>query len=136
MNKTTLLNIPNDANILLEKARAIETWVTHIRHTLHAIPELGMTEFKTRDKIIEYLSEIGMDYHTYENHTGIVASLIKDEHLPTIALRADIDGLPITELNDVSYKSTIDGNMHACGHDALTAILLGSDRLDKKRCRL
>ncbi len=92
---------------------------------MHKTPELGLEEFLTKEKIIKYLEEIGIDYTTYPNHTGVMAYINKNAKT-TVAIRADIDALPIMEANNKSYKSIHNGKMHACGHDAHTAILIGS----------
>ena len=110
---------------LINKVKKLKPWLVNVRRDLHKTPELGLEEFITKEKIIKYLEEIGIDYKTYENHTGIMAYINKNAK-NTVAIRADIDALPITETNDKSYKSIHNGKMHACGHDAHTAILLGS----------
>ena len=97
-----------------------------VRRDLHQTPEIGMCEFITRDKIINYLNEIGIPFYTSKEHTGVVAYINSNNATKTIALRADIDALPINEENNSSYKSIHSGYMHACGHDAHTAILLGT----------
>lgn len=89
------------------------------------LQNLVLEEFLTKEKIIKYLEEIGIDYTTYPNHTGVMAYINKNAK-NTVAIRADIDALPIVETNNKSYKSIHSGKMHACGHDAHTAILLGS----------
>ena len=103
----------------------IEDWIINVRRDLHKTPELGLKEFQTREKIKKYLDEIGVDYVEYKNTTAIVAEINKGFE-KTVALRADIDALPITEELDLEYKSQNEGVMHACGHDAHTAMLLGS----------
>ena len=118
-------------NILYESIN-IKDWLISVRRDLHSTPELGLEEFITKDKIIKYLKEINIDYKTFENHTGIVAYINTPNATKTIAIRADIDALPITELNDLDYKSLFNGKMHACGHDAHTAILLGTCKLLNK----
>ena len=111
---------------ILDKVNSIKDWVIDIRRDLHTTPEIGMKEFVTNSKIRKYLDEINIDYKLSPYNTSIVASIFIDKDLPTIALRADMDALPILEQNEVSYKSQNPGNMHACGHDAHTAILLGT----------
>ena len=110
---------------LINKVKSLSPWLVSVRRDLHKTPELGLQEFLTKEKIIKYLDEIGIDYITYPDHTGIMAYINKNAK-NTVAIRADIDALPITETSDKSYKSTHNGKMHACGHDAHTAILLGS----------
>lgn len=111
---------------MLEKINEINDWLISVRRDLHQTPEIGLLEFKTKEKIIKYLDEIGIKYKTFKNHTGIMAYIISDNAKKTIAIRADIDALPINEENEKPYKSKISGFMHACGHDAHTAILLGT----------
>jgi amidohydrolase len=94
-----------------------------IRRDLHAHPELGFQEFRTADLIERQLRDIGLEPRRVAE-TGVVAELVGDSSGPTLMLRADIDALPVTEANDVPYKSQNNGVMHACGHDAHTAMLL------------
>lgn len=103
----------------------IEDFIINVRRDLHKTPELGLKEFKTKEKIKKYLDEIGIYYKEYQNTTAIVAE-INNHFEKTVALRADIDGLPITEEIDSEYKSENENIMHACGHDAHTAMLLGA----------
>ena len=106
----------------------IEDWIINVRRDLHKTPELGLKEFQTREKIKKYLDEIGVDYVEYKNTTAIVAEINKGFE-KTVALRADIDALPITEELDLEYKSQNERVMHACGHDAHTAMLLGACKI-------
>ncbi len=101
-----------------------------LRRHLHMHPELSFHEFKTCNFVWDQLEAIGINEKQKLTGTGIVA-LIKGRNpeKKTIALRADMDALPITESNDVSYKSTNAGVMHACGHDAHTSSLLGVARI-------
>lgn len=103
-----------------------------IRHHLHANPELSYQEFNTSAFIQSKLKEIGIPFQVMAT-TGVVALIQgKNPSTKTIALRADIDALPITEENEVAYASTNKGVMHACGHDVHTTILLGTAKiLDK-----
>jgi len=112
-------------NLIFEKSNTIKDWLIDVRRDLHKTPELGMEEFITKHKIKKYLDEIGIDYTESKNHTGIVGNILNPTAKKTIALRADIDALPIEEKNESTYKSIHNGKMHACGHDAHTAILLG-----------
>ena len=100
--------------------------VISIRRHIHMYPELSFQELKTCEYVWNQLEEIGItDKHKLAN-TGIVAHIKgRNPEKKTIALRADMDALPITEANDVSYKSTNKGVMHACGHDLHMAIALG-----------
>jgi len=113
---------------ILEQARAIQPQLVEIRRHIHAEPELGFREFKTSQYVSDQLNALGIEHQRGVAKTGIVATL-GDGRGPVIALRADMDALPIQEANAVPYRSTHDGVMHACGHDAHTAMLIGAARL-------
>ena len=109
---------------MLDKAKALNDEIVRLRRLIHANPELSFQEFQTAALVADTLSEIGgYTVRTQVGKTGVVAEL--GESGPVIAIRADMDALPIVEANDVSYASRTPGVMHACGHDAHTAILLG-----------
>ncbi len=108
---------------LLERARTLEPLLRDIRRRLHQWPELGFQEFKTANLIAETLSSLGVEFRTGVGRTGVVAFLGRGA--PTIALRADMDALPIHEKTGLPYASRVPGVMHACGHDAHVASLLG-----------
>lgn len=94
------------------------------RRDLHRYPELPFEEVRTTAKIAEELDRVGIPYQL-TNPTGIIAEIKGGKPGKTILLRADIDALPVQELSQhIDYKSTIDGKMHACGHDSHTAMLL------------
>ncbi|MGV8924744.1 MAG: M20 aminoacylase family protein [Ewingella sp.] len=97
------------------------------RRDFHTRPELGLKEQNTAQKINELLVSFGLEVHSGIAETGIVATLRNGDG-PSIGLRADIDALPIQELNDFGHISQNPGLMHACGHDGHTAILLGAAR--------
>ncbi len=97
-----------------------------LRRELHQIPELGFEEKKTSDRICEVLEEFGIPYVRGLAGTGIVATLSRGSASRAIALRADIDALPITEASNLDYRSRHEGVMHACGHDGHTTMLLGA----------
>lgn len=103
-----------------------------IRRDFHMHPELGMEEYRTSTKICEYLDAWNISYEKGIANTGIVGIIKGKQPGKTIALRADIDALPMKEENDTSYKSLYDGKMHACGHDAHTTILLGAAKILKE----
>lgn len=101
-----------------------------IRRHIHAHPELSFQEFETSKYIQQQLDAFGVKYTAGIAGTGIVAIIEgKNPASKTIALRADIDALPITEANDVPYKSLNTGIMHACGHDVHTTCVLGATRI-------
>ncbi len=103
--------------------------VANRRH-LHKNPELSFKEHKTSDYIWQKLDEIGITEKERKATTGIVALIRgKNPEKRTVALRADMDALPIKEANDVPYRSVNDGVMHACGHDAHSASLLGAGKI-------
>lgn len=112
---------------------SIESKVIEWRRDIHQNPELGNREFKTAEKIAKHLKSLGMEVQTGVAHTGVVGLLKGDLPGKVVALRADIDALPVIERNDLPYKSTVTseflgekvGVMHACGHDTHTAILMG-----------
>lgn len=95
-----------------------------IRRHLHMHPELSFQEEKTPEYIAAFLEEQGITVERNVGGRGVVGRLIKDESLPTLAIRADFDALPIQDEKDAPYKSQVPGVMHACGHDAHTAILM------------
>ena len=94
-----------------------------IRHDLHKLPELGFSEINTKKKIAKFLSEIGLEVH---EGIGIVGVLKVGNNRKIIALRADMDALPITEKSIHNYISKNVGKMHACGHDGHMAMLMGA----------
>ncbi len=99
-----------------------------VRHHLHAYPELSFQETETAAFVAQELRKLGLDPRPAAG-TGLVALIEGRPGGPTVALRADMDALPIQELNDVAYKSQRPGVMHACGHDVHTASLLGAARI-------
>ena len=100
-----------------------------IRHHLHAHPELSYQEFETSKFIQQELKKLDIPFEIKAT-TGVVGMIEgKNPEKRVIALRADIDALPINEENDVPYKSQNDGVMHACGHDVHTTCLLGAARI-------
>ncbi|NLP34985.1 MAG: amidohydrolase [Clostridiales bacterium] len=115
------------ANIL-DNVKAIEEYIINFRRDLHENPELSGQEFKTQEKIMKELDALGIPYKKAGN-TSLIATLKGGKSGKTIALRADIDALPITEETDVEFKSKNEGIMHACGHDAHTAMLLGAAKI-------
>lgn len=112
-----------------ERSEDLYAKVKSYREHLHMHPELSYEEENTMHFVSEVLTEIGVPHQTRVGDTGVVG-LIKsskhDENDPCVALRADLDALPIQEQNQTLYRSKVDGVMHACGHDVHTSILLGT----------
>ena len=108
------------------KVQQIAESIISTRRDIHKHPELSFKEFRTAKLVAEKLESLGIAVKTGVGKTGVVGDLIGNEKGPTIALRADMDALPIQETGDVPYKSVNDGVMHACGHDAHVAMLLGT----------
>ena len=112
------------ASPVKELALAQQEYIVKCRRWLHAHPEESCQEVETTKFIIAQLEEMGVPYITYEGCTGCVAVIEGAQPGMTVMLRADIDALPIQEDSGVEYASKIPGQMHACGHDAHTAMLL------------
>lgn len=116
-------------NKIKQLATAYQAEFVSIRHHLHAHPELSYKEFETSKYIQSKLTELGIPFEVKAT-TGVVGLIKgKNPEKRVIALRADIDALPIKEENDVAYKSTNEGIMHACGHDVHTSCLLGAAKI-------
>ena len=113
--------------------RAVAPRVIEWRRDLHRNPELGNREFRTSKRVAAHLEALGIEVRTGIAHTGVVGVLRGGLPGPVVALRADMDGLPVTERAEVPFRSTVTtqyrgeqvGVMHACGHDGHTAILMG-----------
>jgi IAA-amino acid hydrolase len=114
----------------LEEAKSIAEWIVNLRRRIHRHPELMYEEVETSRLVRVTLDELGIPYRYPLAETGVVATL-GDGTGTCIALRADMDALPIHEQADISFRSEVDGKMHACGHDCHTAMLLGAARLLK-----
>lgn len=116
-----------------QRADELEEQVIEWRRYFHENPELSNREFNTAKKIAEHLESLGLEVQTEIAHTGVVGILKGGKPGPVVALRADIDALPVIERTDVPFKSTVMGEyqgnevgvMHACGHDTHIAILMG-----------
>src|SRR5438128_6121987 len=113
-----------------------------MRRDLHEHPELAFEEVRTSGIVAQRLRTLGLEVQTNVAKTGVVA-MLRGTNKPgaptikTIAIRADMDALPIYELNEIDYRSTVDGKMHACGHDGHTSILLAvADTLSKRKAEL
>lgn len=105
--------------------------LVEIRRELHENPELSQNEYRTQGKIRDYLDKHGIENFPCAG-TGVVGIIRGKNKGKTVGIRADIDALPIHEKNNVSYSSMNPGVMHACGHDAHTAILLGTGKIIKE----
>ena len=125
------------ADPVANMADKIEPQVIKWRHHLHQYPELSNREFETAKYIEKYLRSLGLEVQTGVAITGVVAVLDSGKPGPTVALRADMDGLPVPEQNDLPFRSQqkgmLDGNevpvMHACGHDTHMAMLMGAAKI-------
>ena len=127
----------------MEKSKLIDKIVPEvvsIRREIHMHPELSLEEHRTSELICDYLRKVGVEYTTVAD-TGVVGTLLIDESYPTIAIRAEMDALPIQEQSQCDYASQNQGVMHACGHDGVVAIALGlaniiSNSRDRLKCNL
>ncbi len=124
---------------------AVESKVIEWRRDIHQHPELSNREFNTAEKIAEHLRSLGIEVQTGVAHTGVVGLLKGNRPGKVVALRADIDALPVTERNDLPFKSMVTseylgqevGVMHACGHDTHIAIMMGvAEVLSKNRDKI
>ncbi|MBP7964217.1 MAG: amidohydrolase [Caldilineaceae bacterium] len=115
---------------LLDRAKAIHEQIRGWRREIHRFPELGFTETRTAGLVNATLIDLGIDTETEVAKTGVIGH-IRGGAGPLVALRADMDALPITELNGTDFDSSRPGIMHACGHDSHTAMLLGAATLLK-----
>jgi N-acetylcysteine deacetylase len=122
----------NNQTVLLEES--FERMLVDIRRHLHQYPELSHEEYETTDYIRTLLQDADIRIASqFELRTGLIAEIGAIQGEPVIALRADIDALPIQEETGLSYASRIPGRMHACGHDFHTAVMLGAALLLKER---
>ena len=112
---------------MIQRAQDLHDALVSMRRDVHQHPELSFQEHRTGQLIAERLAQLGIGVRTGIAKTGVVGDLGADG--PRIALRADIDALPIQEANDVAYASQVPGVMHACGHDVHVACLLGAAEL-------
>jgi amidohydrolase len=114
---------------LLQSAEAISDEIVALRRAIHAEPELGLMTPKTRDKVRAALADLPLDWREGPSTTGLVATLKGGKPGRSVLLRGDMDALPMPEETGLDYASTVPGAMHACGHDAHTAMLAGATRL-------
>lgn len=115
--------------MMWNECKDLQSYIVGMRRDLHKIPELGFDLPKTRAYVTAKLDEYGIPYTLSEKDSSIIATLKGGKPGATVALRADMDALPIREETGVDYMSTHDGCMHACGHDTHTAMLLGAAKV-------
>lgn len=113
---------------ILPRVLEYQDELKQIRRDIHAHPELGFEEQRTADIVAAKLAEYGCEVHRGLAKTGVVGTLRRGNSLRSVGLRADMDCLPMQELNDFAHASTHQGKMHACGHDGHTTMLLGAAR--------
>ena len=114
---------------LLPAARAILPDVVAVRRRLHATPEIGLQLPATQAVVVEQLRGLGLQPRLGGTTTSVTARIEGARPGPTVLLRADMDALPLQEETDLEFASSVDGAMHACGHDTHVAMLLGATRL-------
>ena len=118
---------------LLKAAREVQPEVVDLRRRIHAEPELGLELPATREKVLASLDGLPLDIVLHEKTSGIAATLRGGRPGSKVLLRGDMDALPMSEDTDLPFRSTKQGVMHACGHDAHTAMLAGAARLLAER---
>lgn len=118
-----------DADDLLETAGRLLPDAVDLRREIHTHPELGLELPRTQRTVLDRLADLDLEVSTGTTSTSIVADLVGDPDGPTILLRGDMDALPMPEDNDLPYRSETPDTMHACGHDAHTAMLAGAATL-------
>lgn len=110
---------------LKNEVEKYKKWLIEVRRDFHKHPELGQQEFRTMDKISNYLENMRIEYKNKIFNTGVIAEITGKDKNYTVALRADMDALPIVDKKKKSYSSVYSGKCHACGHDAHMSIALG-----------
>jgi len=119
-------SIPNDVKSAIDTITAeIEPRLVELRRDIHAHPELAFEEVRTAGVVAAELEKLGIEHKTGVGKTGVVGYIQGGQPGPTLLIRADMDALPIHEATGLPYASTVDGKMHACGHDIHTTTLLG-----------
>ncbi len=114
---------------ILAEARELLPWLIEVRRDFHQHPELGLEEYRTAERVQAILDQLGIEYVNGIGGTGIVGTIPGRPGGAAVALRADLDALPIQDAKDVPYRSRVPGKMHACGHDVHTTVLLGAARI-------
>jgi len=120
---------PESASDILAAAKNILPWMIEIRRDFHQHPELGLEEHRTSSTVCSLLDEMGVEFEGEVAGTGVVGLVRGNGDGGVVALRADLDALPLQDDKDAPYASKVPGKMHACGHDVHTTILLGVARL-------
>ena len=115
----------NPETHIREATAALEPRLVEIRRDIHAHPELAFEEVRTAGIVAAELARMGIAHRTGIGRTGVVGVIEGGRPGPTLAIRADMDALPIHEATGLDFASTVDGRMHACGHDIHTTTLLG-----------
>jgi amidohydrolase len=118
---------------ILDEATSVLDDTIELRRRIHRHPEIGLTLPRTQAVILEALAGLGLDVRTGQRTTSVVARLAGGRPGPTLLLRADMDALPLREDTGLPFASEVEGTMHACGHDAHVAMLLGAARLLARR---
>ncbi len=118
-----------DGDAILGEARDLLSEVVDLRRRIHAEPEIGLQLPKTQAKILEALAELDLEITTGDQTSMVVATLKGSSEGPTLLLRGDMDALPMPEDTGLDFASTAPGRMHACGHDAHVAMLVGAAQL-------
>jgi amidohydrolase len=126
MFATSLSPLSVDSSRIRPEIQALQPMLVELRRRLHQCPELGFREHLTAELVSQKLQEWGIEHEAGIAKTGIVATITGNQPGKVLAIRADMDALPIQEENDVPYRSQHDGVMHACGHDGHTAIALST----------
>jgi amidohydrolase len=114
--------------LIIEKAKILKNEIIDVRHHIHQNPELSFNEFNTANYVEHFLKDLGLETHRISN-TGVWAMIKGSQPGKTLALRADLDALPIKEQSNKEYASRNEGVMHACGHDVHTSCLLGAAKI-------
>jgi amidohydrolase len=125
MNNTLAAALPD----LLPAAQQVYDDAVALRRDLHSRPELGLDNPRTKERLLGEIESLGLTIHESPSTSGVTAVIEGGQDGPTMLLRADTDALPLQEDADLTFKSTTDGQMHACGHDLHTAMLAGAAKL-------
>jgi len=118
---------------ILSEARALLDDAIQLRRRIHRHPEIGLTLPRTQAAVLEALDALGLETRTGQRTTSVLARLTGGKPGPTILLRADMDALPLREETGLPFASEVEGAMHACGHDAHVAMLVGAARVLARR---